>query len=387
MSKSIQRELNSFFKTVRGKDYDIQEVTKGALTQARAKLKPEAFIEMNQAAVAQFYEGAPYWLWKDYRLLAVDGSTLNLPDQPSVAGEFGVLHAGCNADVKRSMARISICYDVLNLAVLDARIDKYVTSERALLNHHLDQIEFKNGDLLLLDRGYPSIALMYELHQKGIHFCMRMKTEWWKEVEQMVAKNETDKIVSFQLPPKDRALMKLYNSQSKTVSCRLSVIDLGNGEKEVLCTALMDSDSCSLVDLKELYHYRWGAEEAYKLLKCRMDLEVFSGKTAISVKQNFYAKIIMMTTCAALSFPIDQKLRKENERNKPKYPKQPNKTNALAFMKSAWVTLWVKKKLKALIKELDKILYNTADIIRNGRSFKRKHWKNKKPPAMTYKRL
>ena len=40
---SIQRELDSFFKAVSQSDFKIREVTKGAFTQARAKLNPWAF--------------------------------------------------------------------------------------------------------------------------------------------------------------------------------------------------------------------------------------------------------------------------------------------------------------------------------------------------------
>jgi len=58
MTSSLQRELNDFFGKVNKEGYDIQAVTKSALTHARAKLKPEAFLELNQTAVKEFYEGA-----------------------------------------------------------------------------------------------------------------------------------------------------------------------------------------------------------------------------------------------------------------------------------------------------------------------------------------
>ncbi|MDR0575042.1 MAG: hypothetical protein LBG96_13655, partial [Tannerella sp.] len=54
----------------------------------------------------------------------------------------------------------------------------------------------------------------------------------------------------------------------------------------------------------ELYHYRRNEEEAYKLLKSRMDMEDFSGKTAISVKQDFHAKVLLMSLCAIYAHPI-----------------------------------------------------------------------------------
>jgi len=51
----LQRELDAFSREVMGGDFSIREVTKGAFTQARAKLDPEAFKELNEDIVANFY--------------------------------------------------------------------------------------------------------------------------------------------------------------------------------------------------------------------------------------------------------------------------------------------------------------------------------------------
>lgn len=386
MVRSLQRELNRFFGIVRGQHYDIHEVTAGALTQARAKLKPGAFIEMNAAVIPDFYEYAPYKIWKRHRLLAVDGSTLNLPAHPSVEKEFGVHYVGPNADVKRSMARISICYDVLNLLTLDSRIAGFNTCEKTLLKDHLGAVAFKADDLLLLDRGYPGIALMYELQHLGIHFCIRMTGNWWKEVDKMLREGETDREVFFPLPAKDRGLQSMFGSPQQGVRCRLAVVVLDTGEKEILCTSLLDRDMYTSADMKELYHYRWNVEEAYKLYKCRAGLEVFSGKTANSVKQDFHAKVFMMTMCAILSFPIEQKVREEAKTATTRHVKKINRTNAVAACRNGWAVLWLKAKTKKLLMAFDKMLEKSTDIVRPGRKFKRKH-KQKSPPAMNYKQL
>ena len=41
------------------------------------------------------------------------------------------------------------------------------------------------------------------------------------------------------------------------------------------------------------------------------DVENFSGKTARAVKQDFHAKVFMMSLCAVLAFPIEEKIKKE----------------------------------------------------------------------------
>lgn len=107
MQRSIQRELNSFFGKISDSDYCIQKLTKGALTQARAKLKYNGFIELSDSSVEIFYTNAPYLAWVKHRVLACGGSTIQLPNSKGIAEEFGVSGFGPKADVKHSLARIS----------------------------------------------------------------------------------------------------------------------------------------------------------------------------------------------------------------------------------------------------------------------------------------
>jgi len=384
--RSLKRELNSFYAKVLEKDYSIQQVTKGALSQSRAKLNPSAFTELNVVAARTFYEGAPYRIWIDHRVLAADGSTLVLPDHKTTREEFGVHKFGRNADAERSMATVSIMYDVLNLLTLDAQIDKYAVSEQTLLTQHLSNVAFLKGDLLLLDRGYPSMALMFKLQQMGIEFCIRLKEGWWKEARNMLKDGETDKIVKFTLPPKDRHLQQEFGAASPIITCRLVVIELENGEQEVLCTSLCKRKKYPHDCFKELYHLRWHIEEGYKLFKCRAGLETFSGKTARSVRQDFQAKAFLMTMCAILSYPIEEQVRAENRSCLTAHPRQINRTDALAMCKDIWVGIWIHSKIKEALAALDAVLKKACDIIRPQRSFPRKH-RPKKPPAMGYKQL
>jgi hypothetical protein len=269
LTKSIQKEPISFFSKLADKDYNIIAVTKGALTQARAKLKPEAFIELSQVAIRDFYYHENYRKWKGIRLLAIDGSTSNLPIHLSVKKEFGTILTGCKSSVEASIARISLFYDVLNCTTLDAQIVSQGISENSLLQTHLASGNLKPGDILLADRGYPSNALLYELHQKGVDLCMRMRSHW-NEVTDFCKSNEQSRIVRFSLPRKDKQLQKSYGSNLPFVECRLVAIQLESGEKEVLCTSLLDEQKYTTADMKALYHFRWNIKVPYKLLKVRM---------------------------------------------------------------------------------------------------------------------
>lgn len=389
VKSSLQRELDTFYKAVLSTDYNIRKVTKGALTQSRSKLKPETFKEINDVACSSFYSGAPYRTWHGRRLLSIDGSRLHLPNHKSIKAEFGEYSLGRENRYPISMALISLLYDPLNLLTLDSQIGAWSDSEQTLLLRHMEKL--KAGDLLLCDRGYPSIYLFYLLRSKGVDFCFRMKEDWWLSVRGFVASGQKEMIVELSLPSKDiKKPQGIDFNKSGSIRCRLISVELENGEKEILCTSLLDTDIYPYALFKELYHLRWGIEEGYKLLKERLDLEEFSGKTAKSVKQDFHAKILLMTLCAALSFPIEEKVRKESleEKNnhQRKYEKKLNHTSALGMFYDIAIGIFIKKDFEKALEAFDELMTKTCEIIRPGRTNPRKH-KNKKVYYMNKRKL
>jgi hypothetical protein len=383
---SIQRELDRFFKSVSQSDFNIREVTKGAFTQARAKLNPWAFQRLNDVAVNTFYQGAEYYVWHDKRLLAVDGTRMVLPNHPSIVDEFGQQKFGPNADSPRSLALGSMLYDCLNQITLDAQMAPYASSERDLLMLHMDKV--KSGDMLLLDRGYPCFWLLFLLKARQIDFCVRLKENWWLKVKDFTESNEKERIVTFRLPKKDRGKLSDYHQMFDTeLKCRLIKVELDNGEKEILCTSLLDHNRYLHQDFVEVYHYRWNEEEAYKLLKSRIELENFSGKTAKAVRQDFHAKVFLMTLCAAYAHPIEEKVIQEYKADEQrKHDQKINRTNALAATQDVLIGLFIRKQYQKAIIAFDDIVEKTREIIRPGRKVPRKT-KPKRPYAMNYKRL
>jgi hypothetical protein len=372
---SLQRELDWFYKEVFHKDYSIRKVTKSALTQSRAKLNPSAFKELNDRAVKTFYDEGEYKAWHKMRLLAVDGSTLRLPKHSSIEQEFKSIGFGPKGDSEGTLARTSVLYDVLNLLVLDAEMAPFSTGERAILKTHLDHLE--QGDLLLLDRGYASFELLVELKKRGIEYCMRMKN-WWLDIRKFTESDLKDDIVEIRLPAEHHNVI---------IKVRLLKIELPSGETEILCTSLFNQQKITYEDIQELYHYRWSIEEAYKLLKARVEVENFSGKTARAVKQDFFAKIFMMTLCAALSYPIEEKVRKEHEQNgKGRKRYQINRTNALATLRDIALGLFLRKDIKKALRAFYNNVSKTFEIVRPGRSNPRPK-KPRKKYYMNYKPL
>lgn len=383
---SIQRELDSFFKAISRRDFKIREVTKGAFTQARAKLNPLAFKRLNEVAYNTFYDGADYYTWYDKRILAVDGSRMVLPNHPSIIEKFGQHQFGPKADSPRSLAIGSMLYDVLNQITIDAELAPYTSSERNLLLRHLKKA--KSGDLLLLDRGYPCFWLLFLLKAKSIDFCVRLKEDWWLKVKDFRDSNEIERLVTFSLPKKDHKMLseypEMYNS---TITCRLIKVFLPSGEVEILCTSLTDIEKYEYEEFEGLYHFRWNEEEAYKLLKSRVEVENFSGKTDRAVEQDFYAKVFLMTLCAAYAHPIEERVTEEYKADQTrKFDQKINRTNAVSMTQDTLIPILIRKQIKEALEAFDKIVSATREIIRPDRKVDRIK-KPKRLYYMNYKRL
>jgi hypothetical protein len=383
---SIQRELDKFYKAIDESDFSIRKVTKGAFSKARQLVDPFAFSRLNEVAVNTFYEEAPYYNWLGHRLLACDGSRLVLPNHQTIIDDFGQHNFGPKADSPRSLALCSMLYDPLNLVSIDGQIDKYASNERDLLVKHLDKT--KPGDLLLLDRGYACFWLFFLLAAKGVEFCVRMKEDWWLEANEFLKSGEDERAVEFSLPKKYHNKLADYKDIiNKKIKCRLINVTLENGETEILCTSLLDPIKYKTEGFGILYNVRWCEEEAYKLLKSRAELENFSGKTSIAVKQDFQAKIFSMTLCSIYAHPIEEKVREEFKADENrKHDQKINRTSALSMLQSLFVPIFLKNKFKKAIEAFDDLVYKTREIIRPNRKNPRNH-RPKKLYNMVYKRL
>ena len=76
IKQTLQKELTNFISLISS---NKENITKSAFSQSRKKLKAEAFIELNDSLIESFYEDNDYKKWKGFRLLAIDGTCLTLP--------------------------------------------------------------------------------------------------------------------------------------------------------------------------------------------------------------------------------------------------------------------------------------------------------------------
>ena len=379
LKRSLQDELDEFFNIEKKALVAARKVTKSAFSQARKKLKPDVFIELNQVQVNYFYEHFDFKTWYGYRLVAVDGSTSVLPRTTEVSEHFGTLEPAQGEPCP--LARVSQMFDVVNEVTIDALIAPKAIGERAMAAQHFAYL--KADDLVLLDRGYPAFWLFALILAQDAQFCARMPVGVWKAVDQFVESGLDEQIVTLQ--PSSNALEECNARGLSTdpIRVRLVRVELDTGEIEVLATSLLDQGTYPVTIFKELYHQRWPVEEDYQFLKCRIEVENFSGKTVLAVYQDFHAKVFTKNLTAILAHPAQKVVQRESQGKK--YTYQVNMTNALSKMKDTVVLLLQSANILSILEALWQQMVKTIEPIRPGRSYP--HKKRVKPRrfSMTYK--
>ena len=311
--KSLQNVVNEAMLWL-----ETDTVTASAFCQARYKLKHTAFIELNQQAIVEpMYADDDYQRFWGFRVLAVDGSTVMLPNNKETCEAFGTI-GYTNGKNKQLLGdhcygRASVLYDVLNRIAVDATLAPVKSYEVDLAIAHLQHTAAT--DLLLMDRNYPSYRMMAELSQRQRAFVIRCSTNSFKTAR-VLAKGTglASQVVTLTPPDGQRAeIRKLGLPERLTV--RFVRVMLNTGEAEILVTSLLDEQTYPAIDFTELYRLRWGIETFYGLLKTRLGLENFSGQGVEAIKQDFYATIYLTGIESVLTDAAQAQLDDRNTRH------------------------------------------------------------------------
>ena len=378
---SYQDELEHFFKALFRLDVPIKFVSKMALSLARKKLKYSAFIEFNRHLIDFFYK---YFKntkkWYGFRLLGIDGSTLKLYKYKDIREHFGTMKPNNAPEVP--MARVSQMFDVLNKVTIDAIISPYQVGERELLRQHI--LNLIANDLVLLDRGYPAYWIFNLILSRGGNFCARISKQW-KIVQRFIESGVKEAIVDLNASFQSKKECLDMGLDVMPLSLRLIRVEIDSGEIEVLITSLTDEKKYPQEIFKDLYHKRWPVEVDYLYMKERLQIGNFSGKSALSVYQDFHSKVFSKNLIWVLASPAQDVVKKKSEDKKHKH--QINMTQAISKSKDTLFLLFERPQemIVQLIQKIHAIFMTATEPIRPGRKFKRNHKVNKREHYMNYK--
>jgi hypothetical protein len=260
-------------------------------------------------------------------------------------------------------------FDPINKITIDALVEPKSVGERELAAFHF--LKLMPNDLVLLDRGYPAFWLFNLIISRGADFCARIQLNRWKIVRQFYNSGKTEKIIDLPVYPSSFKYCKEMGLSLKSLKLRLIRVELDSGEAEILITSLVNQHQYPVEQFAELYHLRWPVEEDYKTMKKWIEVENFTGKSVLSVYQDFHARVFSKNLTSALAFPVQSEI-DENTRN-CLYQYQRNFAQVLSEVKDVLPLLFVRARSKVLsiISDLHAIVAKRIEPIRPGRKFPR----------------
>lgn len=309
--KSIQRHLHEFLDEL-AQGQIFEPASSGAVTHARAKLKDSAFIELNQDCLLTTVYGSarPVQQWRGYRLLGIDSSLLRLPVSQELGRSFGwkeTANQNGATDIRYPEARLSVVYDLLNRIGLEARLEPSTMSEVPLAIEQLERLQ--PGDLVLNDRGFTGYIYLASVLRRGAHFLSRCSKNTFLAAQELFRLDRANQSkVVWLLAPRDQKTQCQRMGLPLRIKARFVSVRLPGGELEVLVTSLLDETVYPTIEFLTVYHWRWGHETFYHMLKGRMELENFSGRTVEAVRQDVQAALLLANLESVLSEPAQDAL-------------------------------------------------------------------------------
>jgi len=297
-----------------------------------------------------------------------------MPNEPDIIDTFGV-NPGKENQKECPLALVSVYYDVLNHISIDSSINHTKASERACAAMHLNYAQ--PDDLSILDRGYNAFWLYALYEAKNRTFCMRAKINRGKQYKAFADSGEAQTIITLTPNKKSLEQCKEKGLPIHPLKLRLIRVELDGDDIEVLITNLMDEQAFPAHVFKELYHLKWGVEENDKRLKQWVEIENFSRKSALSVKQDFYAKVLTSNLTVMVANAAQKHVAKTTSDRQHIY--QINFAQALCKMKNTVVELLLfsTQKLQSRLVTLMDYMACTIEPVRKGRRYPRRKSKTR----------
>lgn len=356
--------------------YALDTPTTSALIQARNKIKVDAFKKLfdnfnRSTLITKTYKG--------YRLLAIDGSELQI-DNTIPDKETTILKLN-KSNKTYSAYHLNACYDLLeytyeNLVIQgEAKCDENKAFCQLVDNYKGQKAIF------IADRGYESYNGFEYVSRSNNKYLIRIKDihsktsmsksfgpyeskEFDLDIHRILTLKQTNEIKNkpniYKFVPTNMRFDFLTKEKPfYDFNCRIVRFKLDNGSYECIVTNL-SKEEMTVEEIKELYHMRWGIETSFREVKYAIGLNALHSKKRNLIKQEIYARLLLYNFSQRVVATI-----KIQRKNKQKYDYQVNFTRAFHIIRN-----FIKK--KGGNPPIDNLIAKEILPIRPGRSNTRK---------------
>lgn len=308
---TLDHELRHYFS------FSQNTPTASAFVQRRELISPDAFLYLFHAfnfAIRgdKLYEG--------YRLVASDGSDLNIARNPNDKENYFQSNKG---EKGFNLLHLNVLYDLCSKRYLDCLIQPgRKADERGAMCEMIDRFPHPEKTIYIADRGYEGYNILAHIQQKGMYYVIRIKdknssgivsgltlpdTDTFDiDVHKCLTRKQTNEVkangTKYQIVPKKARFdfLDLHTRLFYDMDFRILRLKITDDLYECIITNL-DRKSFPPSKIKELYRLRWGIETSFRDLKHTIGLSHFHSKKVKFIKQEIYARLLLYNFCEAIT--------------------------------------------------------------------------------------
>jgi hypothetical protein len=258
------------------------------ISQARTRLGWEPLQQLHDAVVKPIAVPATKGAWyRDWRLVSMDGSTLDVADEKSNDGAFGRPGSSRGKSAYPQIRFVSLVENgthvLFGSRMADCAISEVALAKTVLLN-------LSKGMLCLADRGFFGFEMWKQAAATGADLMWRVK----KNILLACEKRLPDGSYLSRIYPtrQDRRLGR-NGVVVRVIEYRLEGVE-GAEPLYRLATTILDHERAPAAELAAIYHDRWEIETAFDELKTHLRGAhiVLRSKTPDLVRQEFYGLLM-----------------------------------------------------------------------------------------------
>ncbi|MEU8404563.1 IS4 family transposase [Nonomuraea sp. NPDC048892] len=306
--EEVAEKLTGLLAAVPGSPWEPP--TRGAITQARQRLGSEVIREVFERVTRPAATAATTGAWLGrWRLMAIDGFTLDLPDTAANLAEFPNDSAG-GYETVYPQARVVAISECASHAIVAADTSGCWDSEQTLAYSLYGRLTPEM--LLSADRGFYSFPAWQYASSTGAQLLWRIQAGlhpyWLKDLEDGSWLAVITKPTKLRQSQKKRLRDDARRGREldPDLAVIVRVVDYTvpdrKGEHIRLITTVLDPAEATAQQLAACYHKRWEAETGFAQLKIHLrgPGRILRSKTPDLVRQEIWAYLLTHWALATL---------------------------------------------------------------------------------------
>ena len=272
-------------------------VAKSSISELRQRIGPEPLRDLMRSCCQPLADeqGQPEAFYAGLRLVAIDGTRMELPDEEPVAQEFG-RPGSRTGRAGYPQAQCVALAECGTHAILSAEIGPYNNDEWTLSQYLLGALE--PGMLCLADRGYNSAEHWQQALATGAQLLWRAGEGRHLPVLRMLPDGSYLSEIEPSAPTQRKRAAADPGARSTKTAVRVIEYRLDGlpdaQPRYRLMTSLLDHEKAPAKELAELYNQRWHVELVFDELKTHLHQgrRTLRSKTPQGVRQEFYGWVL-----------------------------------------------------------------------------------------------